>query len=115
MWRGDNRILTPDAVARRAGGRRRYNAWRSFRAEYRRLQVARLLRSGIRSRTAIALRLRVSTSTICRDIQHLLTLREGCPTCGRPWEKRGLGEGEAEHDPMSKEEPHAQAREWCLA
>jgi hypothetical protein len=63
----------PDVVNRRAGGRRRYNAWRAFRAEYRRTQVAALLdvKGGMSVRgtqAEIARRLDVNRSTICRDL-----------------------------------------------
>ena len=66
-------------AARRAGGRRRYNAWRTFRREYRLLQVARLLRRGTYgglidrgTQTRLARALGVSRSTVCRDIAALL-------------------------------------------
>ncbi|MGH7169063.1 MAG: hypothetical protein ACRELG_02145 [Gemmataceae bacterium] len=74
------------AVCRRAGGRRRYNAWRRFRAAYRRMQVVKLwikyppLMRGLQSR--LAAELGVSRSTICRDMAYLLRLGWPCPQCG---------------------------------
>jgi hypothetical protein len=64
-------------AAWRAGGRRRYNAWRKFRAEFRRRELARLMcvqggPSFWRSGAALARRLGVSRATICRDRQALL-------------------------------------------
>lgn len=67
-----------DVVARRAGGRKRYNAVRHLLAELRRTEINRLLledpdvhvfRRGIQSR--IAERLKVHRSTISRDFQAL--------------------------------------------
>jgi hypothetical protein len=63
-----------DVVASRAGGRRRYNAWRRRLALQRRVEVARLLGEGNLLRewgkqTRIARQLGVSRSTICRDVK----------------------------------------------
>ena len=74
-------------AARRAGGRRRYNAWRKFRAEFRRTELARLLcvQGGLsfwRSGAALARKLGVSRSTVCRDRQALLRSTYPCPHCG---------------------------------
>ena len=76
-----------ESYARRAGGRRRYNAQRQFIAEYRRTQLSRLLfckgaflEHGIQAR--LARELGVSRSTICRDLQTLLREGHPCPQCG---------------------------------
>jgi hypothetical protein len=74
-------------AARRAGGRRRYNAWRKFRADFRRMELARLLcvQGGLsfwRSGAALARRLGVSRATICRDRQVLLRSTYPCAHCG---------------------------------
>ena len=79
---------TPEAVARRAGGRRRHNAQRQWLALRRRyMEVARLLfcRDGCKrgAQARAARELGVSRSTVCRDVQRLI--QEGfhfCPTCG---------------------------------
>jgi hypothetical protein len=78
---------TSDTAAhRRAGGRRRYNSIRAARAELRRGRVAALLaafnfRYG--AQAAIARRLRVSQSTVSRDVRAVLGCRPvRCPTCG---------------------------------
>jgi AraC-like DNA-binding protein len=63
------------SAAKRAAGRRHYNAVRQFCAEHRRLAVSKLLiRIGWRRgcQTEIARKLGVSRSTICRDLQTLL-------------------------------------------
>ncbi len=90
MWRKDKTILTPEALARRAGGRRRHNSVRQLRALVRRMQVARLLLTGVRSPRQLAARLHVDTSTITRDLQVILYQQPGqcCPTCGRPFERQ---------------------------
>ena len=69
----------PETVARRASGRRRYNAWRQNMALYRRAQVAALLnyygwlpRAGVQR--TIAAHLGVSEATISRDVRAILTL-----------------------------------------
>jgi hypothetical protein len=91
--------VSGDEAARRAGGRRRYNAWRKFRAEYRRMELVRLLRvqgglvrrkdgwpdariGALGNQAALARQLNVSRSTICRDVQALLREIRPCPTCG---------------------------------
>lgn len=77
---------TPDEVARRAGGRRHYNAWRQFRALHRRSEVARRLtvqgafRRGFQAR--LARELGVSRATICRDVRELRRFGYSCPRCG---------------------------------
>jgi len=74
----------PETVARRAGGRRHYNAMRRFRATFRRFEVARLLRQGLRQ-VDIARRLGVHRSTICRDVAALYEMARqwgDCPVCG---------------------------------
>lgn len=78
---------TPDAVARRAGGRRRYNALRQQKAHYRRTILRELLfakgklfEPGIQAR--LARDLGVSRSTICRDMKALLCEGHPCPCCG---------------------------------
>lgn len=79
---------TPEAAARRAGGRRHYNAWRKALA-FRRLHLevaSRLFAQGSLFRRGIqaelARELGVSRSTICRDIDHLLCQGWPCPHCG---------------------------------
>jgi IS30 family transposase len=76
----------PRNAARRAGGRRRYNATRQFLAAERRLKVARLVHEygndwGVRAR--IAQELGVHRSTVTRDIQ---AIREGL--YARAWRRR---------------------------
>src|SRR4051794_27592031 len=71
-----------DVVHRRAGGRRGYNARRSFQRLLRRRRVFELLveRFGVEGLfghhgacAAVARELGVSRATICRDRQYLLT------------------------------------------
>ena len=67
-------LPTWDAVCRRAGGRRHYNAVRQFQAAQRLLQVLALLNDfglGRGSQSRIAERLGVHRSTICRDVAKL--------------------------------------------
>jgi hypothetical protein len=79
---------TPDEVARRAGGRKRYNTWRKWMAFRRRhVEVARrlfvqgaLFKRGIQAE--LARELNVSRSTICRDVAYLIRLGWPCPHCG---------------------------------
>ena len=75
----------PDDVAhRRAGGRRRYNAWRQFMAMYRRHKVAELLLGGMKQ-AQVARRLSVHPSTISRDViwlNELANRTRCCPLCG---------------------------------
>jgi hypothetical protein len=85
----------PESAARRAGGRRRYNAVRQLIAAERRALVARLAldvviaangRSTWGMQTVIAEHLGVHRSTICRDLQHsreLARLFRPCPECGQ--------------------------------
>lgn len=73
-----------DTVCRRAAGRRHYNSWRGFVAEYRRLKVCELLarygfRHGVQAR--MARELRVSEATVCRDLKVILPLYAPCPQC----------------------------------
>jgi hypothetical protein len=64
-----------DAVCRRAGGRRHYNAWRQFQQQHRRLEVSALLgrygiaKHGVQAR--IARELGVSEATVSRDVRAL--------------------------------------------
>jgi hypothetical protein len=75
-----------ETVCKRSAGRRRYNAWRTFKKEYRRKQVAELLAQyglldhGVQAR--MARELGVHKSVISRDVQFLLTQRVECPCCG---------------------------------
>lgn len=78
---------TNEAAARRAGGRRHYNAWRKALAAHRRRKISRWL--SVRGRmfergiqTRLARRLGVSRATICRDMAYLLRLGWPCPRCG---------------------------------
>jgi hypothetical protein len=73
-------------AARRAGGRKRWNAWRRWMAFYRRCEISRLLFSqGSTKRgfqAKLARTLNVARSTISRDIAKLL--EDGarrCPLC----------------------------------
>lgn len=76
---------TPEAAARRAGGRRRYNAGRHEDMLLRRYRLANLLDEfgldrGAQSR--MAEELGVNRSTISRDIVAVLGSRTtACPTC----------------------------------
>jgi hypothetical protein len=68
---------TPEEVARRASGRRHFNAVRTLQATVRRGHVSRLLLEyghGYGVQRRIAKELRVSASTICRDVKFLLQL-----------------------------------------
>jgi hypothetical protein len=73
-------------VCRRAYGRRRFNAWRTFLANDRRRQVLELLlelgglERGAQSRVAEALG--VHRSTISKDLKHLMPLATPCEGCG---------------------------------
>ncbi len=89
-------------AARRAGGRRRYNAVRQFRAVLRRRKVARLyleFGGGYGCQAEIARRLGVHPSTVSRD---LAILRRGammsprCPFCGHRYERIWLELDETE-------------------
>jgi len=77
-----------ETINRRAGGRRRYNAWRGFKRAHRHRLVVQLLRQygmlkhGVNAR--IARELGVSKSTITRDVQALLDSFARCPCCGYP-------------------------------
>ena len=84
---------SPDAVARRAGGRRRYNAERQAEAIARRLKILELVgASWILSPRGLQAQLAryfgVNRSTICRDME---ALREEwrhtrvCRVCGSLW------------------------------
>jgi hypothetical protein len=80
-----------DEAHRRAGGRRRYNAWRQFLALYRRVRLMEIVarnrmdlwhRNG--NQQALARALGVSPSTISRDVRAILEeTRPGrpCPLC----------------------------------
>jgi DNA-binding NarL/FixJ family response regulator len=65
-------------VCARASGRRHYNSVRQFRAKLRQIQVARLLRDGLRQ-THIAAVLSVHPSTVSRDVAALLQARQLWP------------------------------------
>jgi hypothetical protein len=74
-----------DEVCKRAAGRAKYNAVRRFQAELRRGEVLQLLhawgwRHGVQARIARALR--VSESTISRDLATILPLYTECTHCG---------------------------------
>jgi hypothetical protein len=85
VWTGhEGEYLDEDQVWRRAGGRRRYNAVRRFRAALRRIQVYELWRRDM-GPSAIARQLGVHHSTISRDIEAIykaLSDVERCPLCG---------------------------------
>ena len=87
-------------AARRAGGRRRYNAWRHFCAVWRRREVARLyleLGGGYGVQAAMARRLGVSQATVSRDMAALWEAareHDRCPLCGT-YVLPDLQEGEA--------------------
>jgi len=71
-------------AAARAAGRRKYNALRRDRAQYRRIQVAELLMSdgwtyGAQAR--IAQELGVSDATICCDLKVIFPGAIQCPVC----------------------------------
>ncbi len=69
-----------DAICRRAGGRRQYNAVRRFRALERLTEVVNLLVEfgrGYGYQSQIADRLGVHRSTICRDIARLARIHWG--------------------------------------
>ncbi len=78
----------PETVARRAAGRRRYNAMRQFWRELRRLELlercpsllALISRTGVQKR--LAAELGVSPSTISRDVKAILLSYRPCPLCG---------------------------------
>lgn len=89
------RTSAAEAIAR-AGGRRRYNASRSFNAILRRAEVIRRLGvygPGRGSKARIARELGVSRSTVTRDVQAVVDVhRHPCPTCStviedREWER----------------------------
>jgi HTH domain len=77
---------TPDEMARRAGGRKRYNTWRKSMAFYRRCEISRLLtaqgafRRGYQ--TKLARQLGVSRATVCRDVAALRREGRPCTACG---------------------------------
>lgn len=81
-WSG---ATSTDEVARRAAGRRLYNARRSEEREWRRLDVLAYLQErgwyhGLQAK--IARELGVSEATISRDIASILYTNQWCPTCG---------------------------------
>ena len=84
----------PETVAKRAAGRRRYNAVRQFKRELRRRQIVKLavaerLRATERGfQVQMARRLGVSPSTICRDMKAIWTEARRCPVCGAPAVRR---------------------------
>jgi DNA invertase Pin-like site-specific DNA recombinase len=74
-------------VHRRAGGRRKYNSVRRFKADLRRVEVEKLFAEYAFARGAqarIARELGVNRSTISRDIRRLWAPEgEVCPKCER--------------------------------
>lgn len=81
----------PETAARRAGGRRRYNAWRRMTALFRGMRlmeiaIAENLSPWSRGfQSAMAERFGVHRSTICRDMKSALQdarKRDCCPVCG---------------------------------
>lgn len=86
MSNGSWAPTSPEAAARRAGGRRRYNRQRQDAAAVRRYLVAQMLPEtgweyGVQSEIAEALG--VHRSTISRDIRWLFGDKtRPCPTCG---------------------------------
>lgn len=64
-----SRRTTDTEAARRAGGRRRYNAERQAAARARLNKVAELYLAGVRNKAEIARRLGVHRSTVCRDFK----------------------------------------------
>ena len=82
-----SRPVSFEEACRRAGGRRRYNAVRQFKALLRRQRVVELLlrwgmRRGVQSR--IAVELGVHRSTVSKDVAALLPEHPPCPECDRP-------------------------------
>jgi hypothetical protein len=77
---------TPEEVARRAGGCRHYNCWRQAQALIRRSNESRLLREYPHFKrgtvSAIAKKLGVHRSTVCRDLKALRRLARPCRHCG---------------------------------
>ena len=76
--------MSDGEAAARAGGRRKYNALRRDRAEFRRIEVADRLVTygwtyGVQAR--IAEELGVSDATITRDLKAIFRLSIECPTC----------------------------------
>jgi hypothetical protein len=75
-----------EEVCKRAAGRYKYNALRTFQAQLRRKEVLNLLHrwgwvAGVQSQ--IAEHLGVHKSTICRDLKVIMPLMDECPTCGQ--------------------------------
>ncbi len=81
-------LTDPETVARRAAGRRHYNAMRQLRRELRRLELLErtpslgllMTRTGVQKR--LAAELGVSPSTISRDVKAILLSYRPCPLCG---------------------------------
>ncbi len=81
-------LTDPEIVARRAGGRRRYNAVRQFQRDLRRRALlercpsllALISRTGAQQR--LAAELGVSPSTLSRDVRAILAAYRPCPLCG---------------------------------
>jgi hypothetical protein len=72
--------LTFDEICKRAGGRRRYNAWRQFMREFRRIKITHeILQTGdyYGVQADLARKFGVHPSTISRD---LAFIRRGCKT-----------------------------------
>ena len=84
MSNGWSDWVSDGEAAARAAGRRKYNALRRDRAQYRRIQVAELLMSdgwtyGAQAR--IAQELGVSDATICCDLKVIFPGAIQCPVC----------------------------------
>jgi hypothetical protein len=74
--------VSPEIAARRAGGRRRYNAERQCAAKLRRFEVVQLLKCGGFTYAAMAAKLDVGISTIARDVKAILNTETWiCPCC----------------------------------
>lgn len=81
-----------ETVCKRNAGRRHYNAWRKFKAAYRRhvLVIEAADRLGLSlwawgTCARIARELNVSRSTVCRDLQAIkaeVRREKACPVCG---------------------------------
>jgi hypothetical protein len=81
---GWSQWVSDGEAAARAAGRRRYNALRRDRAQYRRIQVAELLLSGgwnYGAQARIAEELGVSDATISRDLKAIFPGAIQCPVC----------------------------------
>ena len=69
-----NDTLSANEASKRAGGRRRYNAWRRFLADERRIEIGRLLAQrgfGWGIQRQLAQEVGVHPSTITRDLKKM--------------------------------------------